>query len=519
MKKFLDENIKKITIMVSILLIISIIVFIYLLLFNKPKIKEYSNNLYSISYDNSWNITKEESNNLTLKHGDNGLIKLSIIELEEEYKYDSIDTLIDEIIYGIGKQNTDYVLIGEESDYLTNDNIYGYKLLYEYKDSQVMVVIIKQSDKLLAFTYEANIDYFDILLDSALNVLNNIEFNKVNYKYKSKSENIKTTTLSLKGDTKVSSLKEYKISNNHYTVKYTIPSNLSITSFDSTLGYYRDLNSKYNIRINTSISNLNVYEEINNDYGILYDINTLKKLDSTKNLTYKVSNGSIKDSYIYYITYMHTFNDSKSKKEKVIMVIPLDKNHTFKVEINSDGIGISKELIDSIKIINKEKYNQDIDINLEGNNVVNDMKILDDNKYHVVTLYTPNKYTELDYENNKYSYRYFGIDYNEEKYSYNTIVSYQLRKYSKDIDSIKKEYSIYESVNVIYEGIKRFNNIDYELYTISYKSNNIIKYEKRVITKLDLFGYLDIKVTSNNNIDNNIFSELTNYKLVTKELN
>jgi len=518
MKKFLDKNIKKIILMVSILLVVSILVLLCLLLFNKSKIKEYSNNIYSISYDNSWVISKESKSNLTLKHSDNGIINIKVIELDEDYKYDNIDTLIDEIIYGISKQNSDYVLLGQESTYLTKNNIYGYKLLYEYKDKQVMVMIIKDSNKLVAFSYEAGTDYFDILLDSALNVFNNFKFSKLDYKYNSKLDKVKTSKLNLKADNKVDSVNEYQISNNHYTVKYTIPSNFTRVDFDSTRGFYRDLSKKDYNSIMVTISNLNVYEEINNKYGILDDIKDLEEKEYIKDLKYEVSNGDSKDSYTYYITY----KSNDKFREQAIMIIPLDKNHTLKIDISSHSEYISKDIIDSIKLKNKEKYNQDIDIKVDNNNnLINVMKILEDtkrDKYHEVTLYTPFKYKEIDKKNNKYSYRYFGIDYDEDSSEYKTVVSYQLSGYKKDIDSIKREYSAYEDVKFTDNGIVKYNNIEYNLYTVSYIYGKELRYDKRIITNLDSFGILEIKVTSNKNIDNNIFNELINYKLVTKDL-
>ena len=79
--------------------------------------------------------------------------------------------LIDELIYNIQKKNNDYKLISKKEDKLTKDEFNGYKLLYENEKEQVMVNLYKKSDKLVSIRYEANNDYFDILLDSVHNIV------------------------------------------------------------------------------------------------------------------------------------------------------------------------------------------------------------------------------------------------------------------------------------------------------------------------------------------------------------
>lgn len=76
MKRVLDQNIKKITISLLILLLIVSAIYIYMLLSNKTKIKTYNNDFFSIKYDSSWGIYDSSQSSALLKHSNNASIKI-----------------------------------------------------------------------------------------------------------------------------------------------------------------------------------------------------------------------------------------------------------------------------------------------------------------------------------------------------------------------------------------------------------------------------------------------------------
>lgn len=526
MKKILNQNIKKITISLLVLLLIVSAIYIYMLLSNKIKIKTYNNNFFSIKYDSSWGMYDSSKSSTLLKHSDNASIKINIETLDETYKYENLNTLIDDIIYGIEKQNSNYVMLGQEEVKLTKNNIDGYKILYESDDNQVLVAIIKQSDKLVTFTYEAKYDYFDILLDSAQNILYNFELVKDKINYNSKLEEIKTNAIGYTGTDKIEGTREYEISNFHYTIKYTIPNNFIIHSFNNTYGYYYEKDRDYNseIKINTAINNLNIYESINKkSSGILDEIERLKENDSNSNVNMEVDKGDIKDSYIYKVTYdsNNKYLDKKSKKELIYMLIPLDNSHTFKVTIESIDKSVSEDLIKSINIVSKEKYSKNIELNYENDYVVNDMKYMLNtyDEYLNLKLYTPKIYNELDYQSNINEYRYFGYGYDSKRDSYNTNISYYLSSLCKlDSNDIKNSYKIYKNVKVDSDGSKKYHDNLFNSYTISYQSNDKTKYEKQLIGNIGNDVCLKIVISSNsNNITENMINDLTIFKTEIKK--
>ncbi len=525
MKKVLDKNIKKITISLLVLLLGVSTIYIYMLLSNKPKMKTYTNDVFKFKYDSSWGVYDASISNVLLKHSNNASIKINVKTLDEPYRYETLNTLIDDIVYGIEKQNNNYVMLGQEEVKLTKNKIVGYKFLYEYDDNQVLVAIIKQSDKLITFTYEAEYDYFDILLDSAQNILYNFALVKDKVNYHSKLETIKTNTISYKGTDTVDGTREYEISNYHYSVKYTIPNNFIIHDFNNTYGNYyeKDRNYKSEIQINTAINNLNIYESINKKgSGIEDDIQRLKKNDSNSNIKVEIDKGKLEESYIYRVSYNYNseYLDKEQKKERLYMLIPLDNSHTFKVTIDSIDKGISEDLINSIKIVSKEKYSQNIVLNYEGNYLVNDMRYMFNtyDKYLNLKLYTPKKYSELDYRANNNEYRYFGYDYDSDKGLYNMNISYYISSLCKtNASKLKDDYKVYEDVKVIAEGNKQYHNHIFDSYTITYRSNNRAKYEKQLIGNIADGICLKLVISSSrNNITDNIVNDLTIFKTEIK---
>ena len=498
MKNIKNERIGR---LIGILLVV--ILFPIILNNNKIiRVKKFSCKEYSFKYDTSWAIANQDRKSVELKHSKNGLINIQIKELEGNIKYQSINSIKEDLIASIQNQNKDYKLLAQESSVINKVN--AYKLLFEKDNNQVLVIFMKQQNSLILYTYEADSDYFDILLDSALNIIYNFRLN-IDVKYNTKLESINVTGNNYLGNDKVDKVKKYEIHSNNYSVYYNIPIEYKMTNYDSTKGTYK----KDNRYIYTNIYNSNIYELITNKYtGIDAKVLSLKK--SYKDVKYTVDKGLEDDSYIYQITYKY----GNKKYEDIYMYYTLDNSHTFTVDIKSTNNEVSKELIDSIKIIKKEKYSKNITLNKVGNYYINELKqkiefTNTDNEYYTVKLYTPINYTELDKTNNMYASRYFGYGYNEKTDKYNLNYSFEITNLCpKTVDEVKKYYS-YANVSIKSDGIKKYNNNSYYKYNI--KNGN--KYINILVKPLNK-DYKCIKFTFENNgnyVSNNVINALSKY--------
>ena len=174
MKKIKKYKIKKYIIISIPTLIITLISIFLLLYYTKTeKIKTLDNDYYTFLYDKSWNIKTKEKEKIILHHPSNSTITINITKLEDNNKYQDIDSLIDDIIYSISKNNENYNLIYKEKTKLTENEYYGYKILYEKESTEILFDVYKQSDKLITIIYESTDEYFDILLDSVNNIIYN----------------------------------------------------------------------------------------------------------------------------------------------------------------------------------------------------------------------------------------------------------------------------------------------------------------------------------------------------------
>ena len=315
MKNRIYELLKKyklaILIAGTIIIIGLIIMIIILTLNNNSSMKEFKNDNYSFTYDNSWKLTKKENTKATLKHNKGSKLDIEIITLEENYKYLAINEMIDDLLYDIQNQNTGFKLISKKEDNITKNKYDGYKMLYENGDKQAIVVVGKVSDKLIMFIYEAKNEYFDILLDSVYNII--YDYNVVEEKF-DLTHNIKleTSNINYKESSKINSLLEdieqYETANNNYYVKYSIPSNFKIKTLNSTYGYYKFSSSEdIKIDLTVSILNNNIYEYLDKNIGgnIYSEYSIYQKNDDYSNYIEQLDKyNDIKyESYIYKNSY------------------------------------------------------------------------------------------------------------------------------------------------------------------------------------------------------------------------
>ena len=96
-------------------------------------------------------------------------------------EYKLLDEIYDSLLYNIQKQNENYKLLYKEKTEITKNKIEAYKTLFETDNTEAVVYLYKQGDKLVTIIYEADYKYFDILLDSVNNVIYNFSINEEKY--------------------------------------------------------------------------------------------------------------------------------------------------------------------------------------------------------------------------------------------------------------------------------------------------------------------------------------------------
>lgn len=518
MKKIL-MNKKLFTIIVSVVLSLSILLIagiIYKLI--NSNIKRYKNEVYSIKYDSTWKIKSNTNKEIVLKHKTDSSIEFSIIELNKENSEKEFIKLVEEVKYDIESKNTNYKLITSSFKKLLNNDYEAYQLLYETKDNQSMIMIIKKDNQLLIANYVSDNQYFDILLDSAFNIINNFTLLDEKIILKNNLKTIKTTTITYNNDSKTNykEKNKYVIYSNHYEVNYSIPKVFKLNSFDSIYGSYKLLGKETNqtISIDTHVLYKNMYEYITDETSyatLLYKINELKKDDKTSNV--KVTNEKLNskyEGYIYKISYNYKAYNTTEKIQKIYMIYSLDYLRTFIIEIEASNMQISKSLIENIQLNSFKKYGSNVDRTSVDGYLKDEMKIMindystKDKYYYSLKYSIPDKYNEQDNSNNVFEYRYFGYDYDtkQEDYKYDIILQlssfYTIETYKNTI--LKNyAYDFYKDSSLVEKAKLNVNGKEFAYYTGGYTSisSGIRTIEAYLITSLESGGAYIIKVNTN----------------------
>lgn len=162
-------------IIISIIFFLTIIISLLIYNTNKIKIKNYENEYYSLKYDTTWKL-KKDNNAFILEHKKSkGKLTIKTKILDDYYIDTELSNIIDDILADIIDQNKDYNLISMyENQILDNSRSY----LFENQDEQVLVHICKRNQLLLITYYENSTNYYDIVLDSVETIINSIEFKK-----------------------------------------------------------------------------------------------------------------------------------------------------------------------------------------------------------------------------------------------------------------------------------------------------------------------------------------------------
>lgn len=530
----------------AILIVLCIIILGIIIIFlltdkNNVTIKEFKNDYYSFKYDSSWKLEDNKDSYVKLKHNEDSYLEINIVDLVEEYKYAKIDEILDSFIYEIGNQNASYNLLSKQKNNITKNNYEGYKLLYEYDDSEVMVVIAKKNSNLLVFTFKSSIDFFDILLDSVQSIIYEFtildkEFN-LSYKI-----DLNTSNISWEDNDELANINEkntYEIANNNYLVTYSIPEYFILSSFDSTMGLfnYKGLN-KGSLSLSVSIRNLNIYEYVVNDGNSSSLYNSYNTIREGKN---RYSNfvenieevrNSTSKKYIYKNSYLveNSYSNTPTKYEETIIVQELDSSHIIIFTLRSMDNKIPKDLVSSISVESSKNYANYIQRKIVDNYLIGELKEYVDyskDKVRHIVLKLPTKYEELDKKNNIYDRRNYGLNYNEEleRYQYNieyskghstelkinSIISslsyyskrdnYKILAYSNDININDKTIKVYNG------GYTEYSNVTNDYFYVNVKVL-IIELENSVLA---------IEIKGNGfNIDNKMIEELVNFDIEIK---
>lgn len=543
MKKIIDK-LKKYKLIIIIALIIVIIgtTLIFTLNGKNMSMHAFNNNYYDFNYDKTWQVKDKSDLSVSLNNKDKASLNIELINIDDEYKYSDLTDIIDDLLYTINSQNSDYKLISKKEDKVTKLEYSGYKLLYENDESQAMITILKSGDKVVIFNYEALNKYFDILLDSVQNIIYNFALKPEKFELTSNitvntEEMDYASNISLAN--KLTDTKDYTMASQNYEVNYSIPSIFKLKGFYSNYGYFEYQDSDGKIKITTGVYKVNMYDYIDSSktIGTIYsDCSYMKESpDTYKDLKEKISEFKIGDysGYIYKISYTYHFVDDR-QEEKYIIAVAINKNHIFEVKIEGEGIKIPKKLIEQIKINSVNNYSSYIIRNVENGYFNVEFKQFKDynyKDYYLINLKLPEKYREMPSYLNVYTKRDFGLNYDHDNEVYQYDIDYDFSSYYMEAviesaNSSMNSNSKYGAVSEMQEEEPIIlNDKKFLVYSGSYykkgalynsnESNIVYKVNKKILVyELENSRYLTITIDANDtDINDNILRELTDFSV------
>ena len=508
-------------------------------------IKEINEKKYSLKYDDTWKIKEKEENRITLKHNSGSEITFEINKLENDYKYLAIEDFIDDLMYSIQLQNENYKLLSSQDYKLTNNQISSYKLFYENGNNQIMVVLYKLNDELVMISYDASKDYFDILLDSVNSMINKFNINEEQFDLQSQLKLEMSNINYLTNDdldNKLTEIKTYEVANNNYQVEYSIPSIFVQNELNSKMGMFNYKTDNGYINISVDIIRRNIYEYLDNDeYLDLY--NKYSYLHDEKNSEYISFSEALakldseKENYIYKNSYEYEFQLEKNRTnyhENYELLYTLDKNHYLQIRIETQNINVSEKMIQMINVKSITNYASYIKSFNDENYITSELKIFSDNnrnKIEVVRIKIPNKYREVDKNENIYVDRWYGLNYNDELSLYDYDIHYSLTNLSME-DVIKifnnGDIKYYNGNNLVYSNDFTSNEKNFKVYTggyakiydIIYKNtsgNKIYVNKKIIFYRISNDWYLYIEINGNSKeITDDILREISDITIEEK---
>ncbi len=163
---------KKIWLIFSVVLVF--LTFVIVIFFHKNiQTKEVVTEDFQFTYDTTWKIKKGERG-VTLQHKKTkSKINIQSLVLDSQYIDVDLDSIIQDITYGIEEQNEGYELINTLE--APSDIYDSYSYLYEKDMEQALVNVYKKDNKVVIAYFSADSEVFDILLDSVDEIFRSIE--------------------------------------------------------------------------------------------------------------------------------------------------------------------------------------------------------------------------------------------------------------------------------------------------------------------------------------------------------
>lgn len=548
----MNKEKKSLLIVLGIIIVLGLVLGYYVIL-NKPlKIKELNNEYYTLKYDTSWKVKEKNKDQIILKHANGSKITIDITKLTSQNTYSEIKEIIDEVLYTVEEQNSDYQMISQKEEKIGLENVDGYKVLFENDQEQAMLITYKKGDKLVSFIFEANSNYFDILLDSVLTIVDNFKIKEENFDLKSELK-IETSNISFSKndefDKILTDTQDYEIAYSNYYVNYTLPKVFKLSDLDSISNYFSYSSGFDHVYLSVNIFNRNIYEYLSpEETGNIYEsYKSYKEDEKYKNFEESLAKlTSDYDSYLYKNSYEYDtlgFDENlnqttkKTKKENVELIYALNNNHILIIKIESSGNLITEKLIKQIKLNKVINYASFIKNEKEGNFLIGSLQRYADYKnesIEEVKIKIPDKYKEKDQNTNLYLKRDYFLNYNEDLKINDYDVHYELSDLSETanieiLNSLLRTRAAYgEFQNLTYTGKLTSNNKVFKVYDGGYTDLSGIMFtdvnrNKYYVNKKVLFyemseGYLSIEIDGNGKeITDEMINELTNFTVEVKK--
>lgn len=492
--------------------VIAVVLYKFLL---QPKIslEHFSNSVYTVQYDSTWNLDKKENDKVSLKH-DDATINIEITTLTNDYLYMTLENIIDEISYSISQANPNYYLIGKQNILVTANQYEGYQLLYENGENQVLLTLFRRENKIVSIIYEAPYEYFDILLDSVKEIIYNFKLANEEYANSHSLLEIESKELSLNGndEVEVAGTKNYQIADSHYLVEFRVPDKFTSRTFNARLSLliYNEL-SEGNIDLTASIYDINLYEMLEKLKNHSFDYSIESAIQSNRLIKEEFTKVNA-NQYIYHAIY----TSGISKYDVAYLIFELDYRRVFVVKLEASNCYLDESIINNISIVNKTKYADYVYRNIEDGFLVNEMKYAYTDyqdykrKYSRVILYTPSNYREQDDGvSNVYENRTFNDNFNEDSGDYDFKVRYSISSLNIKSNLNVLEHVYYDKKDKSGLGTKIYNGKKFNVYT--YNSKN--KYVHVLFYKLESGNCFQIVIESNGGrITNDKIKELTKFE-------
>ena len=532
--------------LIIILAIILLLFFAFLIFFKKGlKMKEYSNDNYRVMYENSWSIKTKDDDYLVLSHK-KGNITFRIIELEGENLYKDIDGLIESVRFEIESDNKDYKLVSMERAEITVNCHNGYNLFYKDIDKEVKVSVYKDGNRLVLFSFEAAKEDYDLLLYSANNVIYNFTLLDKDYAL-GDTLDVKTTKVSFEKSNEYQSLEAkntYEIADSHYYVQFEVPKIYKQDSINSkylTFKYdaFGDTKMSSSISVNIYKKNLFRYLVDRGEYDYYSLFSSFKSLKDKKDFKEDLDVlDKDKNIYIYKNSYKDERILDKSQfddYETVVIVYPLNKNHVVCIKFDNKNVPITKDVVDSVKILKTANYSSYTKSEIKDDKLV---ASLIPNLYSKleIKLKLPTDYKEYDIKNslittNIYEERYFGKDYDKDLEEYKIQVRYKLEvnedlaiSNENSILDLYKKYGNYKELTK--KGSIEVDGKNFNLYDAYFTKKSNTFYSKLYNCKEVMLTYqlpndkfLSVMIRGINidNISNEMIRNLVSFEIIENE--